>query len=108
MNQILAIDTVVQMPMSFVALLNWGCGEIILVLALILILFGSKKLPELAKGLGKGINEFRKATREVADEIAEQVDDERPNERINHPVLMGLTLILGAVCLVLLLYELFK
>jgi len=50
-------------------LFNLGGGEIILILALILILFGAKKLPELAKGLGKGINEFKKATREVTDEI---------------------------------------
>ena len=40
-------------------LFNLGGGEIILILALILILFGAKKLPELAKGLGQGIKEFR-------------------------------------------------
>ena len=50
-------------------LFNLGGGEIILVLALVLILFGAKKLPELAKGLGTGIKEFKKATREVTDEI---------------------------------------
>ncbi len=48
---------------------NLGGGEIILILALVLILFGAKKLPELAKGLGTGIKEFKKATREVTDEI---------------------------------------
>ena len=51
------------------ALFNLGGGEIILILALVLILFGAKKLPELAKGLGTGIKEFKKATREVTDEI---------------------------------------
>ncbi len=50
-------------------LFNLGGGEIILILALVLILFGAKKLPELAKGLGTGIKEFKKATREVTDEI---------------------------------------
>ena len=49
-------------------LFNLGGGEIILILALVLILFGAKKLPELAKGLGTGIKEFKKATREVTDE----------------------------------------
>ena len=47
----------------------FGDWEIILILAVVLILFGAKKLPELAKGLGTGIKEFKKATREVTDEI---------------------------------------
>jgi sec-independent protein translocase protein TatA len=59
-------------------LLNMGGGEIILVLALVLILFGAKKLPELAKGLGKGINEFKKATRDVTDEIHSAMDETLP------------------------------
>jgi sec-independent protein translocase protein TatA len=42
--------------------MNLGGGEIILILAIVLILFGAKKLPELAKGLGQGIREFKKAT----------------------------------------------
>ena len=45
-----------------------GGWEIILILAVVLILFGAKKLPELAKGLGTGIKEFKKATREVTDD----------------------------------------
>ena len=56
-------------------LFNLGGGEIILILALVLILFGAKKLPELAKGLGTGIKEFKKATREVTDEITKAGDD---------------------------------
>ena len=47
----------------------FGGWEIVLILAVVLILFGAKKLPELAKGLGTGIKEFKKATREVTDEI---------------------------------------
>jgi len=35
----------------------------------ILVLFGAKRIPEFAKGLGKGINEFKKASRDVTDEI---------------------------------------
>jgi sec-independent protein translocase protein TatA len=54
------------------ALFNLGGGEIILILALVLILFGAKKLPDLSRGLGQGLFEFRKATRQVSDEI----DDE--------------------------------
>ena len=47
----------------------FGGWEIVLILAVVLILFGAKKLPELAKGLGTGIKEFKKATKEVTDEI---------------------------------------
>ena len=44
------------------AIFNLGGGEIILILAIALILFGAKKLPELARRLGQGIKEFKKAT----------------------------------------------
>jgi sec-independent protein translocase protein TatA len=49
----------------------WALGgtEVVLILAVILILFGAKKIPELARGMGQGIKEFKKATREVSDEI---------------------------------------
>ena len=53
----------------------FGGWEIILILAVVLILFGAKKLPELAKGLGTGIKEFKKATREVTDEIQKEPVD---------------------------------
>ena len=46
-----------------------GGGEMVLVFAAILVLFGAKKIPEFAKGLGQGIKEFKKASREVTDEI---------------------------------------
>jgi sec-independent protein translocase protein TatA len=59
-------------------LFNLGGGEIILILALVLILFGAKKLPELAKGLGTGIKEFKKATREVTEEVSSAMDDTPP------------------------------
>ena len=55
-----------------------GGWEIVLILAVVLILFGAKKLPELAKGLGQGIKEFKKATREVTDELNTAMDDNPP------------------------------
>jgi sec-independent protein translocase protein TatA len=61
------------MNTMFAALL--GGWEIVLILAVVLILFGARKLPELARGLGQGIKEFKKATREVSDEIQNAVDD---------------------------------
>jgi len=52
-------------------LFNLGGGEIILILAIILILFGAKKLPELARGLGQGIKEFKKATQNASEGLRE-------------------------------------
>jgi sec-independent protein translocase protein TatA len=46
-----------------------GGMEWVIVILAVLLLFGAKKIPELAKGLGTGIREFKKATREVTDEI---------------------------------------
>ncbi|HWY29323.1 MAG TPA: twin-arginine translocase TatA/TatE family subunit [Candidatus Acidoferrum sp.] len=55
------------MNVMFAAFL--GGMEWIIVLLAVLLLFGAKKIPELAKGLGTGIKEFKKATKEVTDEI---------------------------------------
>ncbi len=52
--------------------------EILLLLLLALILFGAKKLPELARGLGQGIREFKKSTREVQDELENAVNLDAP------------------------------
>lgn len=58
-----------------------GGWEMITILAVVLILFGSKKLPELARGLGQGIREFKKATREVSDEIHNAVEEPPPTSQ---------------------------
>ncbi len=48
---------------------SFGTTELIIILVIVMILFGAKKLPELAKGLGQGINEFKKAQKkEPAEE----------------------------------------
>ncbi len=46
----------------------FGTGEIILILFLVLLLFGGKKLPELARSLGKGVKEFRNACQGIEEE----------------------------------------
>ncbi len=48
---------------------NLGAGEILLIVLAILILFGAKKIPELAQGIGKGMKEFKKALRDVEEDI---------------------------------------
>jgi sec-independent protein translocase protein TatA len=52
-----------------------GGWEMVLILVVVLVLFGAKKLPELAKGLGQGIKEFKKATREVTDELHNAMEE---------------------------------
>lgn len=54
---------------SLLLLQNFGAGEIIIVALVILLLFGGKKIPELMKGLGKGVSSFKKGLSEVEDEI---------------------------------------
>jgi sec-independent protein translocase protein TatA len=54
-----------------------GVPEILLILLVILILFGARRLPEIGKGLGKGIREFKKASREITDEINREDDEEK-------------------------------
>lgn len=46
-----------------------GPAELVIIMFIVLLLFGSKKLPELARGIGKGIGEFKKATNGITEEI---------------------------------------
>ena len=50
--------------------------EIFLILAVVLVLFGAKKLPELARGLGQGLKEFKKASRDMTDEIQASINED--------------------------------
>ena len=59
-----------------------GPLELILIFLAILLIFGAKRIPEIARGLGKGIREFKSATREITNEF--NVDDSSSN-RIQPP-----------------------
>lgn len=59
---------------------NLGAGEIILIILVILLLFGAKKIPELAQGLGKGMKEFKKAVRDVEEEIKKTEEEVKKEE----------------------------
>jgi sec-independent protein translocase protein TatA len=48
---------------------NIGAGELLIIVLVVLILFGSKKIPELAQGIGKGMREFKKALNDVQEDI---------------------------------------
>lgn len=57
--------------MQSIFLFSLGGPEVFIVIFAILLLFGAKKIPELARGMGKGIREFKDATKEIKDEIEE-------------------------------------
>lgn len=59
---------------TLVEFLNMGGGEIMVILAVVLLLFGGKKLPELARGLGKGIRDFKDASEGVKREIHRNIN----------------------------------
>lgn len=51
-----------------------GTWEILLIFLVLLLMFGAKRIPEIARGLGKGVTEFKRAVRDVKDEIETGVD----------------------------------
>ncbi|MCP4571964.1 MAG: twin-arginine translocase TatA/TatE family subunit [bacterium] len=52
-----------------------GGWELLLILALVLLLFGPKRLPEIADAMGKSIRKFKSATRGATDEVKRELDD---------------------------------
>jgi len=60
---------------SSILLFSLGGPEIILIVLVVLLLFGAKKIPELMKGLGRGIREFKDASQEIKKEIDSEVDE---------------------------------
>ncbi len=74
---------------GILAFLNLGTGEIILIVAVILLLFGGKKIPELMRGLGKGVKSFKQGMNEVEDELKKPLDDldkDKPGSRPDNPI----------------------
>ena len=67
-----------QTQLAFFKLGPW---EILLVLIVMLVLFGAKRLPELARGLGLGINEFRDAVDSSKKEIMDVIDSEKVDNK---------------------------
>jgi sec-independent protein translocase protein TatA len=61
-----------------------GAQEILLILLVLLLLFGARKIPEIARGLGRSVSEFKKGLREVDEEIKKEEPERRePPEKKN-------------------------
>jgi len=62
--------------MNNVLMLGLGMQEVLVIALIVLLLFGGKKIPELMKGLGKGVKSFKDGMKEITDEDSEKKTDE--------------------------------
>ncbi len=60
---------------------NLGTGEIVIIAIVILLLFGGKKIPELMKGLGKGVKNFKDGVKGIEDEINLDDTNNKPSDK---------------------------
>jgi sec-independent protein translocase protein TatA len=61
---------------------NLGFTELMMILVIVLVLFGARKVPEIGASIGKGIREFKKNISDVDREVREPLRESRPAERI--------------------------
>ena len=59
-----------------------GPWQIIIIILAIIILFGGKKIPEIARGIGLGLKEFKKATKEIKDEVKNASESVSEDEKV--------------------------
>ena len=64
---------------------NLGATEILLILLVVVLLFGGRKIPELMKGIGQGMKEFKKASRldDDTDKMSAEHKEEEKNKKVN-------------------------
>jgi sec-independent protein translocase protein TatA len=72
--------TLTNLPLLF----GLGGQELVIILVVVLLLFGAKKIPELARGLGKGIREFKDASQEIKREIENAGENEEESKRLKN------------------------
>ncbi len=65
---------------QILAFFNLGTSEIIIIALMILLLFGGRKIPELMRGLGKGIKSFRQGMNEVEGELKKPLEEDKKND----------------------------
>lgn len=72
---------------SLMVLLNIGGQEILIILLIVLVLFGGRKIPELMKGLGKGVREYKKAMNSVEDDLNGNPEpDKQPGDGVRERI----------------------
>jgi sec-independent protein translocase protein TatA len=71
----LPLNNTIMSTLGFIQ--NMGPGSMILIVLVILLLFGAKRIPELAKGLGRGIREFKDATKDIQNDLEEGMKDKK-------------------------------
>ena len=59
---------------------NIGWGEVLVIMIVILLLFGARRIPEVMRSLGQGVREFKKSMNEVTSEIEKQPEEKKPGE----------------------------
>ena len=62
---------------SLIPFLSFGTMQIVLVVLVVLLLFGGKKIPELMRGLGSGIKEFKDASKDDAKDVDPKIEDKK-------------------------------
>ena len=60
---------------------SFGAGEVIVIALIVLLLFGGKKIPELMKGIGKGVKSFKDGVKGIEDEINADVTNDKKEEK---------------------------
>lgn len=60
---------------------NLGMTEILIIAFVVLLLFGGKKIPELMRGIGKGVSSFKQGMNDIQDEITRPVDDKHDTSK---------------------------
>ena len=63
--------------LTILGLFGLGMPEVIIIIVIVLLLFGGKKIPELMKGIGKGVRSFKDGMKEVKDEIEKEDDTKK-------------------------------
>ena len=66
--------------MNHLLFLNLGTGEILVIALIVLLLFGGKKIPELMKGIGKGVKNFKEGLSDIETEIKKDVKKDEKSE----------------------------
>ena len=64
---------------SLLLFFNLGPGEIVVIALVILLIFGGKKIPELMKGMGKGVKSFKEGMNDISDDVLNDNKDNKDN-----------------------------